>query len=74
MVKNGLTFNPERVTDFRRLGGNHIIIETSRGFAVLAHARAGSIGCRREAQSDRPITRPMSAIPATQPPLTCAFK
>ena len=42
MVKNGLTFNPERVTDFRRLGGNHIIIETSRGFAVLAHARAGA--------------------------------
>lgn len=42
-LKNGLTFNPKRLTDFRRLGGNHIIIETAIGYVLLAHARTGSI-------------------------------
>ncbi len=44
VLKNGLTFSPARLFDFRRLGGNHLIIETSTGYALLAHARTGSIG------------------------------
>jgi len=46
-LKNGLTFSPKRLTDFRRLGGNYIIIETSVGYALLAHARTGSIRVSR---------------------------
>ncbi len=42
-LKNGLTFNPRRATDLRPLAGNHIIIETNDGYAVLAHARTGSL-------------------------------
>jgi len=49
-LKNGLTFNPKRLTDFRRLGGNHIIIETNIGYVLLAHARTGSI---RVSKGDR---------------------
>jgi hypothetical protein len=43
VLKNGLTFNVERLTDLRRLAGNHIIIEGEGGYAFLAHARTGSV-------------------------------
>ncbi len=43
VLKNGLTFNPKRVTDLRPLAGNHIIIETGAGYAFFAHARTGSV-------------------------------
>jgi len=42
-LKNGLTFNPKRLTDLRPLAGNHIIVETDAGYAFLAHARTGSV-------------------------------
>jgi hypothetical protein len=43
VLKTGFTFNPRRLTDFRPLAGNHLIIETDAGFAFLAHARTGSL-------------------------------
>jgi len=42
-LTNGLSLSSKRLGDFRRLGGNHIIIETSGGYTLLAHARTGSI-------------------------------
>jgi murein DD-endopeptidase MepM/ murein hydrolase activator NlpD len=43
VLKNGLTFSPERTPDLRPLAGNHIIIETGAAYAFFAHARTGSI-------------------------------
>jgi murein DD-endopeptidase MepM/ murein hydrolase activator NlpD len=45
VLKNGLTFDPEK-TDLRRLVGNHVIVETADGFAVFAHAQRGSLKVR----------------------------
>jgi murein DD-endopeptidase MepM/ murein hydrolase activator NlpD len=42
-VKNAWTFNSKQTKDFRTLSGNFIIIETSEGYAVYAHAQTGSI-------------------------------
>jgi hypothetical protein len=42
-LKHAFTFDIKRATDFRPLAGNHIIIETLNGFALIAHAQTGSI-------------------------------
>lgn len=43
MLKNALTFDPNRTVDLRSLSGNYIIVETREGYAVYAHAQTGSI-------------------------------
>lgn len=45
-LRNGLTFDIEKVTDLRPLTGNHVIIESDCGFVVYAHARTGSVRVR----------------------------
>jgi hypothetical protein len=42
-VKNARAFTSKQVKDYRILAGNFIIIETSDGYAVYAHAQTGSI-------------------------------
>jgi hypothetical protein len=42
-VKNARTFNSKQTKDYRILSGNFVIIETSDGYAVYAHAQTGSI-------------------------------
>jgi murein DD-endopeptidase MepM/ murein hydrolase activator NlpD len=42
-VKNARTFNSNQTKDYRILSGNFIIIESSEGYAVYAHAQTGSI-------------------------------
>ncbi len=42
-VKNARTFNSKQTKDFRILSGNFVIIETSEGYVVYAHAQTGSI-------------------------------
>lgn len=42
-LKSGFTFDVRRATDFRPLAGNHIILETAHGYALLAHAQTGSV-------------------------------
>ncbi|MDT8306625.1 MAG: M23 family metallopeptidase [Anaerolineae bacterium] len=43
MLKNAWTFDTKRATDFRPLSGNHVIVESSDGYVVYAHAQTGSI-------------------------------
>jgi len=43
MLKHALTFDIHRTADLRQLSGNYIIIETSDGYAVYAHAQTGSV-------------------------------
>ncbi len=43
VLKNGLTFDVRRATDLRPLAGNHVILETSVGYAFFGHARTGSV-------------------------------
>ena len=42
-VKNARAFNSKQTRDFRILSGNFIIVESSEGYAVYAHAQTGSI-------------------------------
>ena len=42
-LKHAFTFDINRTEDFRPLAGNHIIIEASDGYALIAHAQTGSI-------------------------------
>lgn len=42
-VKNARTFNSKQMNDYRILSGNFIIVESSEGYAVYAHAQSGSI-------------------------------
>ncbi len=42
-LKNGLTFSVKRATDLRPIAGNHIVLETTAGYAFFAHARTGSV-------------------------------
>jgi len=43
VLKHAFTFDLNRTTDFRPLAGNHIILETAGGYALIAHAQTGSI-------------------------------
>jgi len=43
MLKNARTVHSTQALDLRSLSGNFIIIETSDGYAVYAHAQTGSI-------------------------------
>ena len=43
MIKNARTFEATQNMDLRQLSGNYIIIESSEGFIVYAHAQTGSI-------------------------------
>ena len=43
LFKNAWVFDAKQSTAFSHLAGNHIIIETSDGYAVYAHAQTGSI-------------------------------
>jgi hypothetical protein len=42
-VQNARTFNSGQRKDYRVLSGNFIVVETSDGYAVYAHAQTGSI-------------------------------
>ena len=42
-LKNARIFNSDRTADLRWLAGNFILIETSDGYALYAHAQTGSI-------------------------------
>ena len=43
MLKNARTFDVNRTADLRSLSGNYIIVESSDGYAVYAHAQTGSV-------------------------------
>src|SRR5690242_18439743 len=43
MLKNARSFNSKQTADLRALTGNFIIIESSDGYAVYAHAQTGSV-------------------------------
>jgi murein DD-endopeptidase MepM/ murein hydrolase activator NlpD len=43
MLKNARAANSGRKIDFRQLSGNFIIVESSLGYVVYAHAQTGSI-------------------------------
>jgi hypothetical protein len=43
MLKHGWTFDTQGATDFRPLTGNSVIVESSEGFVVYAHAQTGSV-------------------------------
>jgi murein DD-endopeptidase MepM/ murein hydrolase activator NlpD len=43
LIKNARTLDVERIADFRPLTGNYIIIESSDGYVVYAHAQTGSL-------------------------------
>jgi murein DD-endopeptidase MepM/ murein hydrolase activator NlpD len=42
-LKHAWTFDVEGTADLRPLSGNYVIVETSVGYAVYAHAQTGSI-------------------------------
>jgi Peptidase family M23 len=46
MLKNARAFEAKRITDLRELSGNSILVETSEGYALYAHAQNGSIKVR----------------------------
>ena len=50
LLKYAFTFDIKRTVDFRPLAGNHIILETNEGYALLAHAQTRSI---KVAQGDQ---------------------
>ena len=52
MLKNGWTFDAKGATDLRPLTGNAVIVESSEGYAVYAHAQKGSV---RVAVGDRVV-------------------
>lgn len=43
MFQNARSFSTKQAADFQQLAGNHIIVESSDGYAVYAHAQTGSI-------------------------------
>jgi hypothetical protein len=43
LLKNARTFSAKQTADLRQLSGNYIIIESSDGYLVYAHAQTGSI-------------------------------
>ena len=43
LLKHARTFDVKRSTDLRPVSGNYIIVESSDGYAVYAHAQTGSI-------------------------------
>jgi murein DD-endopeptidase MepM/ murein hydrolase activator NlpD len=50
LLRHAYTFDVKKTTDFRPLAGNHIILETASGYALLAHAQTGSIRVSRGAR------------------------
>jgi murein DD-endopeptidase MepM/ murein hydrolase activator NlpD len=42
-LRNSLTFDSNNPKDLRELSGNYIIVESSYGYAVYAHAQNGSV-------------------------------
>lgn len=46
MVKNARTFAANRTADLRQLSGNYILVESSDGYVLYAHAQTGSIKVR----------------------------
>lgn len=43
LFKNAWTFDAKRSTELWQLAGNHVLIETSDGYTLYAHAQTGSI-------------------------------
>jgi hypothetical protein len=43
LIKNARALDLERLTDFRPLTGNYLIVETGDGYALYAHAQTGSL-------------------------------
>jgi murein DD-endopeptidase MepM/ murein hydrolase activator NlpD len=42
-LKHGFTFDVKGAVDFRPLAGNYILLETTAGYALFAHAQTGSV-------------------------------
>lgn len=45
-LRNGLTLDVDKLTDFRPLTGNHVMVESEYGFVLYAHAQTGSVRVR----------------------------
>jgi hypothetical protein len=64
VLKTGFTFNPRRLTDFRPLAGNHLIIETDAGFAFPTGVQRSDGRAGRSPRRCRPHGQLHGSAPA----------